>query len=317
MQIGLIIGEASPLTWERWRHVVALTERLGFPSLFRSDHFYNGRQKDAIDVYLSFVLAATETTTLRFGPLVSPITFRHPVHYGRMAQQLDALSGGRFVMGLGAGWFDAEHRVYGLDFPAPKERYDRLDDALELLRKLWQQTDAHHDGPYYRLDGADSQPHPPAGRPPVLIGGTGPIRTLRTVARYADEWNSTHLLPADYADRVSALERHCERIGRDPATIRRSMLIFATCGPDDRMRQLAGERFIDMVAPGSGMTAADLREDAGRPRAFTGSTEQLVDRIGQLAALGVTEVVFEHFVTEHDDIPTWIAEELVPRVRNL
>ena len=111
MDVGIIIGEATPLTWDRWKHVVHLIERLGFNSLFRSDHYFNGKQKDAIDVYLSFVMAAEETTTIRFGPLVTPITFREPVNVGRMAQQLDALSGGRFVMGLGGGWYPAEHRI--------------------------------------------------------------------------------------------------------------------------------------------------------------------------------------------------------------
>lgn len=92
MDIGIIIGEATPLTWERWRHVCRLIERLGFHSLFRSDHYFNGEQKEAIDVYLSFVMAAEETERVRFGPLVSPITFREPVNVGRMAQQLDALA---------------------------------------------------------------------------------------------------------------------------------------------------------------------------------------------------------------------------------
>lgn len=103
MDVGIIIGEATPLTWERWRHVCRLIERLGFNSLFRSDHFFGGVQKDAIDVFLSFVMAAEETERIRFGPLVSPVTFREPVNVGRMAQQLDALADGRFVLGLGAG----------------------------------------------------------------------------------------------------------------------------------------------------------------------------------------------------------------------
>ena len=105
MDVGIIIGEATPLSWGRWKHIVRLIESLGFNSLFRSDHYFNGKQKDAVDVYLSFVMAAEETERIRFGPLVTPVTFREPVNVGRMAQQLDSLSGGRFVQGLGAGWY--------------------------------------------------------------------------------------------------------------------------------------------------------------------------------------------------------------------
>ena len=132
MDVSLILGEASPLTWERWRHVVQLTERLGFKKLFRSDHYFNGSQKDAIDVYLSFVMAAMETTTLEFGPLVTPVTFRHPTNVGRQAQQVDAVGGGRVIRGRGAGWVEDEHRIDGIDYPWRTDREDRRPGALAM-----------------------------------------------------------------------------------------------------------------------------------------------------------------------------------------
>ncbi|MDH3684223.1 MAG: TIGR03560 family F420-dependent LLM class oxidoreductase, partial [Acidimicrobiia bacterium] len=258
MDVGMIIGEATPLEWERWRHVCRLVERLGFHSLFRSDHYFNGEQKEAIDVYLSFVMTAEETERIRFGPLVTPVTFREPVNVGRMAQQLDALSGGRFVLGLGAGWYPDEHQIYGLDFPAAPERYDRLEEAIALMKELWYSESGSFGGTYYRIDGTNSKPHPPPGRPPVLIGGTGPKRTLRLVAEHGHEWNATPLDPNDYKAACDALERHCAAAGRDPAEIRRSMLIFATIGPDARNEDLALQRFLDMMAPeGSGITVED------------------------------------------------------------
>ena len=317
MKVGMIVGEATPLSWDRWRHVVGLAERLGFTSLFRSDHYYNGYQKDAIDVYLSFVAAAMESTTLRFGPLVSPVTFREPVNVGRMAQQLDALSSGRFVMGLGVGWFEAEHRTYGLDYPPLGERYDRLAEAIELMKVLWYDTPGSYQGRYYRLDGTDSRPHPPAGRPPIHIGGAGPQRTHAMVARYADEWNATYHKPDEYAANVTRLEEHCARIGRDPSTIRRSMLLFTTAGPDEARRELVARRAIDMFAYGSGMQPSDLNEDGGRPRVFTGSKEELIDRCGRFAELGLEEIVFEHFCHERDDVPEWLAAEVVPELAGL
>lgn len=316
MDVGIIIGEATPLGWDRWKHVVHLVERLGYHSLFRSDHYFNGKQKDAIDVYLSFVIAATESERVRFGPLVTPVTFREPVNVGRMAQQLDALSGGRFVMGLGAGWYPDEHEIYGIDFPPAPERYDRLTEAIALIKELWYSTKGTFDGAHYRIRGTNSQPHPPPGRPPLLIGGTGPRRTLRIAAEHAHEWNATPLDPDDYRVANEALERHCVDVGRDPADIRRSMLIFATIGPDEHHAGMALQRFLDMMAPeGTGITLEDAIASGHGP--WRGSVDELVDHVGRLRELGLDEVVFEHFCHEDDTIPEWIAAEVKPQLEAL
>jgi len=137
MRIGLMVEGQNGLTWERWAHILDLAERLGFPTVFRSDHYFIGRQQDSLEAYLSFVMAAIRTSTIRFGPLVSPVTFRSPADVARMAAQIDVLSGGRFVMGLGAGWNEAEHRAYGIPFPSIGERFDRLEEAIQLTKALW------------------------------------------------------------------------------------------------------------------------------------------------------------------------------------
>jgi alkanesulfonate monooxygenase SsuD/methylene tetrahydromethanopterin reductase-like flavin-dependent oxidoreductase (luciferase family) len=316
MEVGIIIGEATPLSWERWKHVVDLVEDHGYHSLFRSDHYFNGKQKDAIDVYLSFVLAAERTTRIRFGPLVSPVTFREPVNVGRMAQQLDALSGGRFVMGLGAGWYPDEHETYGLAFPALTERYDRLEEAIGLIKELWYSASGTFHGRYYRIQGTNSQPHPPAGRPPILIGGSGPKRTLRIVAEHGHEWNATPLDVAEFEKANRALEDHCAVIGRDPGEIRRSMLIFATIGPDKAQEDRNLQRFLDMMAPeGSGISLDDAVAAGHGP--WMGSIEQLVDHVGRLRALGLDEVVFEHFCHEDDTFLDWVAADVKPKLEAL
>ncbi|MEZ5229480.1 MAG: LLM class flavin-dependent oxidoreductase [Acidimicrobiales bacterium] len=316
MDVGIIIGEATPLTWDRWKHIVQLVERLGYTSLYRSDHYFNGTQKDAIDVYLSFVMAAEESTNLRLGTLVTPVTFREPVNVGRMAQQLDALSDGRFVLGLGAGWYPVEHRVYGIGFPPPSERYDRLDEALCLMKELWYSDSGTFDGSYYRIAGTDSKPHPPDGRPRVLIGGSGPKRTLKIVADHAHEWNTTPLDVEGFRAANAALERHCDAIGRDPAEIRRSMLVFATIGPDDHHRQQALERYLGMFAPAGTTPSLEAVTAAGHGP-WQGSVEQLVDYVGQLRDQGLDEVVFEHFCHEDDTICEWIASDVSPRLASL
>jgi alkanesulfonate monooxygenase SsuD/methylene tetrahydromethanopterin reductase-like flavin-dependent oxidoreductase (luciferase family) len=154
MRIGLMIEGQNGLTWERWSHILQMAERLKFPSVFRSDHYFIGPQQDSLEAYLSFVLAARETSTIRFGPLVTPVTFRAPVNVARMAAQIDLLSGGRFVMGMGAGWNEAEHSAYGIPFPPVKERFDRLEEAIRLTRALWAGP-ATFDGRYYQLREAD------------------------------------------------------------------------------------------------------------------------------------------------------------------
>lgn len=313
MDVGVIVGESTPLTWDRWKHICQLVERLGFHSLFRSDHYFNGVQKDAIDVFLSFVMAAAETERIRFGPLVTPVTFREPVNVGRMAQQLDALSGGRFVLGLGAGWYSLEHEIYGVDFPARPERYDRLAEAIELMKELWYRDQGVFNGEHYRIAGTNSLPHPPEGRPPVLIGGTGPRRTLRIVAEHAHEWNATPLSVADYATAAATLERHCDDVGRDPATIRRSMLLFATIGPDQRSADLALRRFLDMMAPCVSLEAAI----AAGHRPWQGSVEEVVDHLGQLRGLGLDEIVFDHLCHDEDDIVEWLAADVKPLIEAL
>ncbi len=133
MEIGLDIQGQDGLNWQLWREILALVDRLGFSSLFRSDHYFVGPQRDSLELFLSLVLAATETTSLRFGSLVTPVTFRHPVDVARMAAQIDGLSGGRFVLGLGIGWYKREHEAYGIPFPPVSERFDRLEEAVAGL----------------------------------------------------------------------------------------------------------------------------------------------------------------------------------------
>ena len=319
MEIGLMVEGQNGLTWERWRHILALAERLGFPTVFRSDHFFftPARQQDSLEAYLSFVAAALETSRLRFGPLVTPVTFREPVHVARMAAQIDVLSGGRFVMGLGAGWNEAEHRAYGLRFPPTKERFDRLEDALALMKALWSEGPASYEGSFYRIEEADCLPRPAPGRPPILIGGVGEKRTLRIAAEHAVEWNATPLPVDAYAAKVAALERHCEAVGRDPGTLRRSMMIFGFVGRNPAEVERVGRHAMSLFAPGQELGEAALEAFARQRGMLVGTTDAVVDQLGQLARLGLQEAVFQHFDFDSDELPESLAAELAPRVKSL
>lgn len=305
------------LTWERWIHILQLAERLGFPTVFRSDHYFIGPQQDSLEAYLSFAVAARETKRIRFGPLVSPVTFRSPVDVGRMAAQVDLLSGGRFVMGLGAGWNEPEHRAYGIPFPPVKERFDRLEEAIQVIRALWSPGPAAFSGKHYQLDGADCQPKPAEGRPPILIGGAGEKRTLKLVARYAAEWNSVNLSPDAYAQKVAVLERHCEAEGRDPATIRRSMMTFAVIGPDQASLDRATERMMSMWGARPGTSPAEYRETLRARGMIVGGKAEILDALGNYARHGLEEVQFQHFSFDDDTVPEFLANDVAAAAANL
>lgn len=314
LDIGLMVEGQNGLTWERWRHILALAERLGFPSVHRSDHYFIGTQQSSIEAYLSLAVAAVETSRIRFGPLVSPVTFRHPVEVARMAAQLDLLSDGRFKLGVGAGWNEPEHTAYGLPFPAAKERLDRLEEALQLMRSLWADDEATFEGRYYSLHSATMLPRATGARPWVTIGGAGERRTLRLVAQYADEWNCVALTADAYRAKRDILERHCAEVGRDPATIRRSMMIFGAIGRTEIDVEHALGKLPGRLA---GPLDAELR---GRLRArgmLVGTTDEVVEQLRQLAEAGVEEVQIQHLDFDSDEAPEFIAAEVSPRVAGL
>ena len=319
MRVALMVEGQNGLTWERWRHILQLADRLGFPSLFRSDHYFTGppqtNQQDSLDCFLSFVMAAEQTSTLRFGPMVTPVTFRRPVDIGRMAAQIDQLSGGRFVMGLGAGWNQPEHDAYGLDFPSTRERFDRLEDAINLIHALWQPGPSDYHGRYYQLNGADCQPIPEAGRPPILIGGAGERRTIPLAARYAAEWNCVALTPEAYSQKRDVLARACEAVDRDPDEIEHSMMMFHAVGPPDLIE--AGGRFVQRMFGGQGRSLDDFLAEFKAAGRLVGGADETVDALGRLAEAGVAEVQFQHFMFDRDDVPEFLARDVAPQVAGI
>ncbi len=314
MKVGLMVAGQFGLTWQSWLHVLALVERLGFHSVFRSDHYYTGQQQASLETFISLAVAAGETQRVRFGPLVSPVTFRHPVDVGRMAAQIDLLSGGRFVMGLGAGFAAPEYTTYGIPLPPTRERFDRLDEAIRLMRALWSDGPADFDGQFYQLKGADCLPKPAAGRPPILIGGTGERRTLQLVARYADEWNAVVPSAEVYAAKNAVLEKHCAAAGRDPATIRRSIDLFALVGPTEHIVDEATRRIMSWFGSQGAASPAEYRQREDSRGQYFGGTDELLDYLGRLAQQGADEAIFQHFLFEHDDVPEYLAAEIAPQV---
>ena len=314
MDIGLMVEGQQDLDWERWVHILQLAERLGFPSLFRSDHYFINEQRASLETWTSLAVAARETSTIRFGPLVAPVTFRHPVDVGRMAAQLDLLSGGRFVLGVGNGWHEPEHTAYGLPFPERGERSARLGEAIRLMKAMWGPGPVWFDGKHYRLRDVDVLPKPAPGRPWLLVGGSGPQRTLRYVAEFADEWNTPNAPLDAMRERIAVLDAHCAAIGRDPATVKKSMMTFALVGPD----QAAIERGMAHLPRLAELpTYAEKRAAAIERGQIVGGPEEVIDQLGRLAELGISEVQFQHLDFHDDAAPEFLASEIAPRAQAL
>lgn len=226
-QIGLMIEGQAGLNWNRWDRVLKMAEDVGFQCVFRSDHFTNAAPPDldSLELFVSLTYAATHTEHIEFGSLVAPVTFRHPTMTLRQAAQIDELSGGRLVLGLGAGWQEREHTNYGIPFYDFKTRFEQLTDALEITRLLQTSTEpVSFQGRHISINEAVLLPRP-ARRTPILIGGNGPRRTLPLAAKYADEWNGVFIDAPTYAERSTRLDELLASEGRSAREVKRSMMM--------------------------------------------------------------------------------------------
>lgn len=277
VQIGLMVEGQWGLTWERWRRILDAAERLGYQCVFRSDHYTIGPpDEESLETWISLAYAADHTQRIEFGPLVSPITFRHPSLMARMAAQVDDLSNGRLVYGIGAGWHEREHIQFGIPFYDRPTRFEMYSEALELTKRLMNSNGqpVSYQGKHYSLQDAVLLPPPKRpGGPPILIGGKGKNKTLPLAARYADEWNTPWVSPEDYRELAQLLDTLLQQEGRDPASVKKSLMTQTVYGKDDadlkrKLEQfgLPGERDINTM--------------------IVGTPQQVVDRIGAYVEAG-------------------------------
>lgn len=217
-------------TWSNIAEIWRLADDIeAFAGGWLFDHFYPLQSESSGPCLEAWTVAAglaTMTTRLRIGHMVTSNTYRHPALVANMISSIDHLSDGRFDFGFGAGWHEEEHQAYGMDLPPLRERFDRFDEALEVIDLLLTKPVADFDGVYYQLDGAFCEPKPvQAPRPPFVIGGKGEKRLLASVARWADHYNYPGSDINDFRYRLEVLGRHCETIGRDESEIEKSLQI--------------------------------------------------------------------------------------------
>jgi F420-dependent oxidoreductase-like protein len=202
----------------------------GVTTLTMMDHYFQmeqlgGPPEPMLEGYTSLGFLAGQTTTVELGLLVTGVTYRHPGLLAKIISTLDVLSGGRAMLGIGAAWYDREHTGLGVPFPPVPERFERLEEALQVCRQMWSDDDGPFEGQHYQLAETVCVPRPiQPGGPRILIGGSGERKTLRLVARYADACNLFGTEPDQIAHKLEVLDRHCETEGRDPAQIQRTVI---------------------------------------------------------------------------------------------
>lgn len=308
---GLSVGVALPHYDNSWPDrttaspvrlaaAAVAAERLGFTTGWVSDHFYldvarygmPAAETQGLEAWTAMTVAAAATSTLRIGSLVLCEAFRPPGVLAKMAATLDVLSGGRVELGIGAGWHQDEYDRYGFRFPAAGERVARLADYVQVVGGLLAGSPYSYAGEHYSCRDAWCVPRPvQQPRPPLWIGGKGD-KLLGVVARHADGWNTVwwasgyRTTDDGYRERVGVLSRACEAIGRDPATVRRSLGMVALVGRDDADVARRYDRLAAELPAGSLPGLPAYREGA-----LVGTPGQVAQRLGELAELGIEHVV--------------------------
>ncbi len=308
--IGIMIEGQEDLTWERWLNLAQAAEDLGFESLFRSDHLValqGATERDTLALWPSLTALALKTERIRFGIMVSPMTFRHPAIVAKSAAAVSLLSGGRLDLGLGAGWNDFEHKMYGLYYPRYGERLRMLDEGTAVIKALWSGEPTSFEGEHYQLYEAVSYPLP-AQPLPIIMGGKGK-KTLRVIARHADEWNFTYDKVPIYKEKRAELMAACEEVERDPAEIRRSIMMPFVIGRDDAevQKRIDGQRAGFSFFPGD----IEAWVAAGY---FGGSPDQVVQQLGAYVEAGVSRFFLQHLAMDDFASLELLAAEVLPQV---
>lgn len=310
-QIGLMIEGQDGLNWQRWQRLLQATEDLGFQCLFRSDHYTNPSppDKDSLELWVSLTYAATHTSRIEFGPLVAPVTFRHPTITARMGAAVDDLSGGRLVLGLGAGWQEREHNQFGVPFYDFPTRFAMFEEGLEVTRLLLQEDGpSSFAGEYFPLNDAQLLPRPQRpGGPPILIGGNGPKRTLPLVARYAREWNAVYLPVGLYRERRDQLNELLRAQGRQPGDVKRSLMTGTIFARDEAALEAT-------LAERSRRAGEEVTFESARDRGMiVGTPSMWVDQIAEYVEAGVERFMLQWLDQDDLDGIEVIARDVLPQ----
>jgi alkanesulfonate monooxygenase SsuD/methylene tetrahydromethanopterin reductase-like flavin-dependent oxidoreductase (luciferase family) len=308
VRLALMIEGQEGVTWDDWVALADACEEAGVESLFRSDHYISGsdESRPVLDAWATIAGLAARTSKLELGTLVSPGTFRHPSLLARNAATADEISGGRIVLGMGAGWMQREHEAYGFDFATTRERVARFAEQLEIVHDLLRKDRVDFDGEHYGLQNA-----PGLNRPEltILVGGSAKPGTTGPAVRFADEYNCVFGTFDDARERKQRLDQACERGERDPSTLRYSLMAPLVVGRDEgEVRESArriGARF--------GREPEQVLERYAQSGPV-GTVEQVVGRLKEIEDLGFDRVMLQHLAHRDLDTVALIGRELAPAV---
>ena len=287
MDLRIFTEPQQGATYDDLLAVARAAEELGFGAFFRSDH-YLGMDTEGLpgptDAWVTLAGLARDTSTIRLGTLMTSATFRLPGPLAIAVAQVDQMSDGRVELGIGAGWFGAEHTAYGIPFPDTRERFDRLEESLEIVTGLWTTPPGEKfsfQGEHYQVADSPALPKPvQSPRPPVLVGGTGKRRTPRLAARYAEEFNVPFSSVAETRAIFERVRDACSEAGRDAGSLVYSNALVLCCGKDEpelAQRAAAIGREVDEV----------------RANGLAGTPDEVVERIGEYAETGAERIYLQ------------------------
>jgi len=289
-----------PIARQSWEDVLTLArhvERTGWDGIWYADHFMPNTPEASDpchEVWTTVAGLAVSVPRLRIGPLVAGNTYRHPAVVANMAATIDHMSGGRLVLGLGAGWQENEHRAYGLEYYTVGERLRRLEEACQVIKALFNEPRANFQGRYYRLEDAPMEPKPVQKPLPLMIGGGGEKVTLRITARYADEWNVWGDVDR-LRQKMGVLDGHCESVGRDPSAIQRSAAVLVYLSDDTSV-------------------VKRIREEPQARPSIAGNSAELAEIVTEYARAGVDELIVPDFHMEPGTAKTEFLDRFIEEV---
>ena len=306
MRLRIFTKPQQGATYDDLLAVAREAETLGFDAFFRSDHYVTmggDGLPGPTDAWITLAGLARDTSTIRLGTLVTSATFRLPGPLAISVAGVDQMSGGRVELGLGAGWFDAEHRAYGIDFPSTPERFDRLEEQLEIVTGLWADTSGSYSfhGQHYTLEDSPALPKPAQDTVPVIIGGKGKRRTPALAARFASEFNIPFESVEFTRTQFGRVRAACETAGRDPESLVYSNALVLCAGRD--------ESEIARRAAAIGREVDELRENG-----LAGTPAEILDKLGTYAEAGSSRVYLQVLDLADLDHLRLVAEEVLPHL---
>jgi F420-dependent oxidoreductase-like protein len=304
MRFALMIEPQQGLDYQKCLDLARHAEAAGFETLYRSDHYqsFPGPEgRTATDAWAVIAGLVRETQTIRHGTLVSPVTFRHPGNLAKVVTTIDHMSGGRVDVGLGIGWHEGEHRQLGLSFPDTPTRLQLLEEQLAILNGLWIQPDGwSFAGRHYQVDGTRFAPRPlQQPRPPVIVGTKGSRRAAALAARYADELNLYYITPALARAAFERLDDACAAIGRDPRSVRRSVLLGTVVGATQRE---VDARLADVRRTFAFAGSATAWMDEWGSRWLHGTPTEVAEQLEAFAENGAERIIFQDFLFDDSDM---------------